>query len=212
MAQNKKRGYDTYVYDLGGLGFGEPFDVQESFDLTMDRTFSKSPYKPFIIRKALQDTKGFVAWLDADAMAIRKFDEVESDDYDIGVTMRRPHERGGTEYPEYSGYANAGVMFFNYNERTMNFIDAWIRTLPHTYTQSDQQALVKLCLECTDFSEYDKVFVHPRYGTRIKVFKCDEYNFYYYPETPFPTTKIVHLKGEKSQMINAIRDWGSREW
>ena len=210
--QNKKRGYEPHIYDLGGLGHGEPFDPTPSFEYTKDRTFSKSPFKPFIIKKALEDFRETVVWLDADAMAIRKFDDAISDDYDIGVCMRRQSERGGTLYPEYSGYINAGVLFFNYTPKTMEFMDHWIKMLPHTFTQSDQQALVRLCMEATDFKEYNKVFVHPRFGTRIKVFEGDEYNFYYYPEEPFLKTKIVHLKGEKWLMIKAIRDWGSREW
>jgi len=128
-------------------------------------------------------------------------------DYDVGVTMRRKEERGATQWPTHYGFLNAGVLFFNHTPAAFRFIDLWEDEIKNTRSQSDQEALNLVILQATDLTEYNKVFNWN--GIRIKIFRCDDYNFFYWPQEPMPETKIVHCKGDKRE---ALKDWGTRKW
>ena len=206
--QNEKMDYEMCIYDINGeMGNGRRFNCTFDFAGSIARHEGKLPCKPQIIRQALLSEKRFLAYMDADAFAIRRFDEVNTPDYDIGVTMRRPEERGKTSNPLFYSFLNAGVMFFNYTRAALDFLDMWQAEVGRTKNNSDQQALNVLVLHATDLTEYNRVF---RIGNiRIKIFKTDDYNFYYFPQDPLPTTKIVHCKTDRRE---ALFEWGSREW
>lgn len=208
LAKNQSLGYDVQVYDINGeMGYGKRFNTDHDFSPSLERIKGKLPFKATIILDALQSRQRFLTYMDCDAFAIRSFDEIDTEDYDIGVTMRRPHERGRTEWPVLYGYCNTGVVFAYPTKATFDFLARWQERSNTCFARSDQQALNELALEVTDFTEYDKVF--EKDGLRIKVFKCDDYNFYYWPETPLPTTKIVHCKTDKRA---AMFEWARQEW
>jgi galactosyl transferase GMA12/MNN10 family/Nucleotide-diphospho-sugar transferase len=212
LLQNRDQGYSVHVFDLNGeLGKGERFDypmpAPENGKLVAERLHGKLPCKPIIIRKALAQFRQFIAFMDADAFAIRRFDEVNTGDYDVGVTMRRRAERGATAWPLLYGFVNTGVVFFNHTAGAFQFLDEWDKALENSTADSDQEALNMVVLQATDLTEYDKVFVWK--GIRIKIFRCDDYNFYYWPQEPLPNTKIVHCK---TNVREAIEDWGNRDW
>lgn len=208
LAQNSSAGYEVCVYDINReIGIGIPFDINHKFQTGPERKGGKLPFKPKLIKRALVDNRRLIAYMDADAFAIRRFDEVNTDDYDVGVTMRRPSERGSTSWPSFYGFINAGVMFFNFTNSAFKFIDLWDAELKNSKANSDQEALNMVVLQATDLTEYNKVFVWN--GIRIKVFKCEDYNFYYWPQEPLPTTKIVHCKTDRR---DAMDDWGVRDW
>jgi hypothetical protein len=158
---------------------------------------------PQLIRKALELQHQFIVYMDANAFAIRRFDEVNTLDYDVGMTMRRKEERGATNRPMMNGFLDAGVLFFNYTPAAFKFLEIWESEL--ALTPSDQEALNAVVLRATDLTEYDKVF--PLEGIRIKIFKCEEYNFSRWPQEPLPETRIVQCN-----RIEALEDWGNRKW
>lgn len=208
MTRNKAAGYDTCVYDINGeLGFGTRFDTDHKFGSSRERFKGRLPFKPAVIRAALTQHRQFIAYMDADAFAIRRFDEINTDDYDVGVTMRRPEERGATQWPALYGFLNAGVMFFNHTPAAFKFIDIWEAELNNSSSASDQEALNMVVLQATDLTEYDKIFYWK--GIRIKIFRTDDYNFYYWPQEPLPKTRILHAKTDKRL---ALDDWGHRDW
>lgn len=158
---------------------------------------------PRLIRKALELHRQFIVYMGASAFAIRRFDEVNMLDYDVGVTMRRKEERGATSRPMVNGFLDAGVLFFNYTPAAFKFLAIWEEEL--VLPVADQEALNAVVLRATDLTEYDKVFTLD--GIRIKVFKCEEYNFSRWPQEPLPETRIVQCN-----RIEALEDWGSRKW
>ena len=158
---------------------------------------------PQLIRKSLELHRQFIVYMDANAFAIRRFDEVNTLDYDVGVTMRRKEERGATSRPMMNGFLDSGVLFFNYTPAELDFLTIWESEL--ALTLSDQEALNAVVLRATDLTEYDKVFTLD--GIRIKVFKCEEYNFSRWPQEPLPETRIVQCN-----RIEALEDWGNRKW
>lgn len=193
-------GYKTVVYDLGNLGIGEPFCIE-------DETFkskgyyteikggyrSKSLFKPDVVKYCLERHKDFTVYLDGDALLYDRIDEVVSADYDIGVTLRRVTEiedEWHKENMDIVKYVNAGVIFFNPTERTLRFIDIWKETTIEV--KNDQMALNKLV--CPE--KYPDVnSIHTINGVRIKFFSGDQYNFYYFDESLSPNMKILHFKG-----------------
>ena len=40
--------------------------------------------------------------------------------------------------------------------------------------------------------------IYNAHDLNVLVLTTDEFNFYYFPETPLPTTRILHFKGDKS--------------
>ena len=76
------------------------------------------------------------------------------------------------------------------------FIDEWIRTIPMTTTVTDQEALNRLILPYMDVSLTGRVY-HAM-DIRVLLLTTDEFNFYYFPEPPQPTTRILHFKGDKT--------------
>jgi len=197
-------GYHPVVYDLGDLGIGEKFDVEEkSFNQKghykeIKKGYkSKSLFKPDIVEKCLQNHMKFTVYIDGDALLYNSIDEVKGDDFDVGVTLRRPSEMEGDWYEKYKDivkYVNAGVIFFNPTDATFQFLNTWRNKTKEV--KNDQKALNQLVCKET----YPQVnSIETIHGVRIKYFPCDQYNYYYFKEGLVPNIKILHFKGTVRQ-------------
>ena len=194
-------GYVPDVYDLGDLGMGRPFEVADSdfgnkgfYEKEVRSGYkSRSLFKPALVKKCIQEHDDLVVYIDGDAELRDRIDEIATDDYDVGVTVRDPIEMQGDWYEEYFDivkYVNAGVIFFNPGAATSRFLDRW-----ETLTEqvgNDQMALNKLT--CADHRpEIGSIDVID--GVRIKYFPCLQYNFYYFEEKYPLGAKILNYKG-----------------
>jgi hypothetical protein len=201
-ARNAERfGYGVEIYDLGDLGMGTPFRVEDEYFLThgyyereaISGYKSKSLFKPALMKKCLTKNKQLTAYLDGDAELRRPIDGVISDDYDIGVTLRDRSEMETEWYEEHQAivkYVNAGVIFFNYTEAALDFIDRWEKLTDEV--GNDQMALNKLACP-TELPEPGSIHVVD--NVRVKFFPCVQYNYYYFYEL-FPwRARIMHFKG-----------------
>ena len=201
MEQAGRCGYKTVVYDLGNLGMGEPYIVE-------DKTFakkgfyekevmsgykSKSLFKPAIVKLSMERHDDIVVYLDGDAQLNGCIDEVDTDDYDIGVTLRDSSELESGWHQAHIDivkFINAGVIFFRPTSVTNAFVDTWKNLTDEI--GNDQMALNKLT--CPE--EYPKAWsVQTIDGVRIKYFPCKQYNFYYFEDGLVPDIKIMHFKG-----------------
>ncbi|MDH3972746.1 MAG: putative nucleotide-diphospho-sugar transferase [Deltaproteobacteria bacterium] len=194
-------GYKPVVYDLGNLGRGEPFSVHDEsfaekgyYERDVQGSYkSKSLFKPEMVKYCMKQYDDLVVYLDGDAQLLDNIDEVKSDDYDIGVTLRDASELENEwhqEHFEIVKYVNAGVIFFNNTKGTKDFLDLWTKATDDV--GNDQKALNKLT--CPD--DYPEPYsVHVVNGFRIKFFPCKAYNYYYFEEGWFPNVKILHFKG-----------------
>lgn len=215
IAMNKKCGYETLVYDIGGLGFGKPFDISEDLEMirTTERTLytgttiQKGSFKPKIILDALMsypNEKAF-AWIDSDAFCIQQIHWINYRRvFDFAVTMRRNGEHAGTQFPMWDQYINSGVVLINNSEHAREFIREWINLVPTTEALSDQEALNIMC-DAPRLKEYDKVY-HVN-GYKIMNLSTDEFNFYYFPEQPHEHTKVLHFKGVKDDTIKYFNQY-----
>lgn len=194
-------GYTPVVYDLGALGIGEPFHVE-------DETFNKKGYyavevqagyksrslfKPEVVKYCLSKHHDLLVYLDGDAQLMDRIDEIKGDDFDIGVTLRKPvefKEEWHQRLFEIAKFVNAGVIFFNPTQATFDFIARWEKCTNEV--GNDQKALNQLV--CTDHCP-EAYSIERINGVRVKYFPCEQYNYYYFDEGLVPGIKIMHFKG-----------------
>ncbi|MGA1825626.1 MAG: putative nucleotide-diphospho-sugar transferase [bacterium] len=194
-------GYTPVVYDLGSLGIGEPFRIDD--ETLLEKGYykreikkgykSKSLFKPDLVKLCLSMYNDLIVYLDGDAQLWGNIDEIATEDYDVGVTLRDPSEFESAWYREHFEivrFVNAGVIFFRPTLVTRKFVDTWQKMTQKL--GNDQKALNRL----TSPDEYPEPnSVHMIDGVRIKYFPCAQYNFYYFDKALEPNIKIMHFKG-----------------
>jgi hypothetical protein len=197
----EESGYKTVVYDLGELGIGEKYLVADKtfaekgyYEVQVQEGYkSRSLFKPEIVKHCIIQNNDFTVYLDGDAQLMDKLDEIQTDDYDIGVTLRKAselEEEWHKNHFEIAKYLNAGVIFFNTTPASMEFIDAWEKKTQEV--GNDQKALNQLA--CPEHYPQAYSIVNIK-GFRIKYFPCEKYNYYYFDEGLYPNIKIIHFKG-----------------
>lgn len=216
IKKSEECGYKVVVYDLGSLGIGKSYHIiDETF---MNNGFykkeirkgykSKSLFKPEIVKKCMEEHNEFMVYLDGDAQLCSNLDEVDSDEFDIGVTLRDPYEFTSDWYKEHIDivrYVNAGVIFFRPTTATKIFIDKWQKLTEDV--GNDQKALNQLV--CPEYyPKYGSVVVID--GVRIKYFSGKQYNYYYFERGIVPNIKIMHFKGSVRHFYPF--DWKKRAY
>lgn len=199
--QAEKCGYTTAIFDLGTLGLGEKYIIEDEHFSSkgyyekepIPGYKSKSLFKPELVQIVMERHNDIVAYLDGDAQLVGCIDEIVGDDYDIGVTLR-PKWETETEWNKANfnivKYINAGVIFFNPTKAAKTFVEEWKRLTDEV--GNDQMALNQLA--CPDF--YPAAFsVETVNGVRIKYFPCERYNFYFFGQIFASEAKIFHFKG-----------------
>jgi hypothetical protein len=170
-------GYRWIAFDLGGLGFGRAFRVSDQmfhwkghYETHFTKWPSRAIHKPEVIAAAMQEFNEPLVYLDADTLLRQRVDEL-CGTFDVGVTIRRPIEQS------IHGRINAGVLFFNATPQAKELVQTWRQVTQEI--GNDQEALSTLLTDSR---------------WRVSEFPCDVYNWYYYPDKPPPTAKILHLK------------------
>lgn len=200
VANAMKFGYEPVVYDLGELGIGEPFSIVDEnfknkghYGEVKKGYHSRSLFKPEMIYHCLEEYRDLTVYLDGDALLHAPIDEIAEGDYDVGVTLRIPLEMQSEWYEKYADiakYINAGVIFFNPNPATFEFVRKWRDATVEL--GNDQKALNKLA--CPDY--YPKIGEIKTFdGVRIKYFSGKKYNNYYFDNGLIREAKIFHFKG-----------------
>jgi hypothetical protein len=207
-------GYTAQVYDLGTLGMGKPFRVEDQtfvekghYEREVVKGYkSKSLFKPAMVKACLKEHQDLTVYMDGDAELRDCIDEIDSGDYDIGVTLRDKLELEGEWYEEHMDivkYVNAGVIFFNATPATTRFLDEWEQLTEEV--GNDQMALNRLTCP-DDYPEIGSVEILN--GVRVKYFSCLRYNYYYFDEKYPSGVKIMHFKGTVRHLYPF--DWKTR--
>jgi hypothetical protein len=208
----KRFGYNMHVYDLGGLGFGEPFDDPRC---TSRFRMVVSAAKPELIQGAMTHAAPgeMVAWIDGDATLIAPLDELEADwSFDVGVTVRSKRVNKKTHY------INAGVIFVRNTPAGRGFIQQWKDMMPHIADVnpekkprgiSDQTILEeKVLLPNLDVIPWDAFnTVHTVLGARVKILECEVYNNFGVVDQHTwrapGRAKVLHFKGHTTKHLDA---------
>jgi hypothetical protein len=115
--------------DLGGLGFGEPATINDNTFQTLgyyrtnyDMHPSRSMHKPSVVAHCLSriNAGSVLVYLDADIGLRENLDEIERDDFDIGITVGP----GDQSHPRPTRL-NAGVAFFRSTMPCGAFLSRW---------------------------------------------------------------------------------------
>ncbi|PLX79997.1 MAG: hypothetical protein C0616_09435 [Desulfuromonas sp.] len=195
-------GYKTVVYDLNNLGIGQYYDVKNEYFLSnghykrevVTGHKTRALFKPEIVKKCLTENNDLVVYLDGDAQLNGNIDDINSGDYDIGVTLREPIEifyQKKHGFESVNGFVNAGVLFFNNTENSMKFVDKWI--LLTRELGNDQLALNQLLPRKTYPKKFSTIKID---GIKIKYFPARTYNYYYFKNIPYFGAKIFHFKSD----------------
>lgn len=194
-------GYRSLIFDLGTLGLGERYEVQDAFFAArgyyekeaVPGYRSKSLFKPELVQMVMSRHEDVVAYLDGDAQLVGCIDDIVGSDYDVGVTLRPRWETESDWHRKHIDvvkFINAGVIFFNPTEGARQFVEDWRRLTGEV--GNDQMALNQLA--CPD--DYPDAFsVKMMGGVRIKYFPCERYNFYFFGDLPTAGARILHFKG-----------------
>jgi hypothetical protein len=105
----EKFGYEYQVYDLGGLGFGIPYETSES-DLA--EVMPDASFKPKVVLDAFKKF-GKVIWIDSDAYLVDRIDDFKGN----AVTIRKEKDTD-----ERCRWINSGVV----SVETLEFAEAWV--------------------------------------------------------------------------------------
>ena len=182
-----KLGYSVIVYDLGGLGFGKPFTVDNDtfqkkgyYRHIIGNRYSVGEHKLAVIKDCLYSCNEFIIYLDADTVLIDKIDEMIGD-YDIGLTIRPQWEiekvvkKTAPNSFIYEAYLNAGVMCFNPTKATYCFIENWEDKI--TELHNDQLAINSMLKEHFPLKSGQLIEMQ---GIKIRTFDTMIYNHYYF--------------------------------
>lgn len=175
--QSAKLGYDLSLYNLGDLDRGIPAYVKDELFNSSGKYhrmhgdwWTKALHKPKIIEQSLRDRP--IAYLDADAFPIRRFDEIWDSDFDIAVTTRTDEEN-----IHIFGPINAGVIFFNPSAKPI--VKQWLNLTEKM--GNDQLALAE-------------IIKNPEFI--VKKIPAMIYNYYKFPARPPHNTAIYHFKDD----------------
>ncbi len=191
-AAAQRFGYEVLTYDLGGLGWGIPWETDpQDLQPSPGGSFPPCLFKPTILRDAIYRADHLV-YTDADAVIVDALD-IEGD-YDVGVTIRHTKEIAAYRSDPRVGKINAGVLFLQNGPQTREFLQHWSDATVRV--GGDQLALNSFLSPHIQRAGDE---VEPG-GLRVKVFDSADYN-----ETrgaPTDRAKILHFKGGQREKFH----------
>lgn len=201
-------GYGHLVYDLGGLGIGEPYHVElEDLQPTVNGdSLPPATFKAALVEKAFGAANHgeLVCWLDADCIPLREFnlDALACFDalgsFDVAVTLRPALEVGLSNNPALD-YLNSGVVWIRNNLRGRTLCELW-RSLSLAMG-TDQGALNEVAGPGCDATGWN-LSRSKVYGG-VLVLDAMEWNCWH-PQH-FGQARIAHFKrGLRSQAVNYL--------
>lgn len=180
-------GHKHQIYDLGGLGMGEPLSVPES-DLKPSFNGDSLPpatFKAKLIFDAFRP-QACMCWMDADCIPLCDF--LPAGSWDAAVTLRPAPEVGQCGISAMD-YLNSGVVWI----RNVDFARLWWeKSLECNTDQGGLNACVGPEFSPLDWkSSFGKSVWNP-WGMQILILDAMEWNCWHLP--PRPETRILHFK------------------
>ncbi|HEY2810205.1 MAG TPA: hypothetical protein VGJ00_02290 [Rhabdochlamydiaceae bacterium] len=124
-------------------------------------------FKPFFIKKKLEEHKRAVFWVDVDALFLKKPDFAQLLAWDFAV-----REMDNTRDPRFRYHA--GSLFFNYTPRSLAFVEVWCAYCSEKLTLEEDP----ICLDQTSLAHLLNVqsdlMICPLPIAYAKIFDIDE--------------------------------------
>ena len=205
-AQQKKcaeYGYRHLIYDLGGLGIGEPYAVErEDLEPTVNGdSLPPATFKAALVERAMCEAKHgeLVCWLDADCIPLKPFLPLQHGGmFDAAVTLR-PAPEVGLSNNAALDYLNSGVVWIRNSKLGVPFAEAW--RMESLAMKTDQGALNEIVAPRV----HQAVTWNAMRGKvhyRVLVLDCAEWNSWH---PPFTGARIAHFKrGLRGQAVNYL--------
>ncbi len=199
-------GYGHLVYDLGGLGIGEPYHVElEDLQPTVNGdSLPPATFKAALVEKAFgaAEHNEPVCWLDADCIPLRGFVPIghtAANLWDAAVTLRPAPEVGLSNNPALD-YLNSGVVWIRNNAHGRSMCQFWGARSSEMGT--DQGALNEMVAQPgLDAGGWNMLRNTVHNG--VLVLDAMEWNCWH-PEH-FNTARIAHFKrGLRGQAVNYL--------
>ena len=201
-------GYRHIVYDLGGLGIGDPYHVEvEDLKPTVNGdSLPPATFKAALVARAMEGAgQGeLVCWLDADCIPLKCFHpDIHGEMFDAAVTLRPAPEIGLSNNAALA-YLNSGVVWIRNNPRGREFCERWHRL--SRLTNTDQGALNVCVSEIWTKADWitsvGRVWTSALCDARVLVLDCAEWNSWH---PPFTGARIAHFKrGIRNQAVNYL--------
>ncbi len=189
-------GYPVTAFNLGGMIFGVPFEVDNSELAEFVDRIPRTTHKARLVLRALEEDEE-ICLMDADAFPIRPLDLSGYDEFDVAVTIRTPSEIGGSKHPKITGYCNSGVMFFRRSQPCEKWLQQWDEMMKKL--GNDQWAINELTGFRLGWMDDDwKVAYNRVYeidGVKVLLLPTWEWNYYYFNREPGEKVKVLHFKG-----------------
>jgi len=115
ILEKTKHQYDR-IYNLGGLGFGVSWRTKSNDSRQIRR------WKPQYMLDMVRDTNQPCVWLDADSLQLKPFTEMETDDFDIALVVRKRKE-GNIKF-------KSATVFIRPSKAAVSFLKRWIQAIP----------------------------------------------------------------------------------
>lgn len=178
--------YKRIVFDLGGLGIGEKYEVP-SDDLrgVIGDSMPPTTFKPRLLSEQFRP-HATMCWLDGDCLPLREF--YPEGNWDVAVTLRPKDEIGQSGIMN-TDFLNAGVVWV----RSIDFVNSWIAKAAEI--GNDQGALNQLIAPDWNADEWRRAhntFRWTPYGMRALILDAMEWNCWHLP--PKQDTRILHFK------------------
>lgn len=203
-------GYQHLVYDLGGLGIGEPYaverkDLEPSFN---GDSLPPATFKPALMARAMERIlfPELVCWLDADCLPLRPFHaDVNGLMFDAAVTLRPKPEVGTSGIPALD-YLNSGVVWIRNNACGRAFLRSWSdHSMALRTDQGGLNASVAPGFQVSEEWEASRnhILATSSGGARVLILDGMEWNCWHLP--PKPDTRILHFKrGIRAAAVNYL--------
>ena len=197
-------GYKHLIFDLGGLGIGEPYEVErEDLEPTVNGdSLPPATFKAHLVQRGLGVAKPneSVCWLDADCIPLRGFEP--SGSWDAAVTLRPAPEIGLSNNPALD-YLNSGVVWFRDNCKGRSLCVTW--GILSGQMGTDQGALNQMAgsaLDKAGWLRYLGKTIPQNCGGNVLILDCAEWNNW---SPPFTGARIAHFKrGLRGQAVNYL--------
>lgn len=186
-------GYCHFAYDLGGLGFGNKYDVDPA-DLAPSFGSDSLPpatFKPLLVADAFgaAEPGETVCWLDGDCLPLQPF---EPEYADAAVTLRPTKEIGQCGHRSMD-FVNSGVVWIRNTTHGREFAVEWSKA--SFMLNTDQDGLNQAVAPRFQAHQWIRCIgteITSPCGARVQVLDGMNWNRWHLP--PAKDTRILHFK------------------